>query len=134
MCLNIILHQLPESTAENSQTRKNDDISEASKIFIKVLSIPSNVTNAIRLGQKGAKPNLLKITLDSERSKVLILKNCTKLRDTDSPEYLKSVYITPDLTPKEKDTNKALRSKLNELNKDRKDFRIRNGKIVRRET
>ena len=64
--LNIILHQLPESTAENSQTRKNDDISEASKIFNKVLSIPSNFTNAIRLGQKGAKPRLLRITLDLE--------------------------------------------------------------------
>ena len=64
--LNIILHQLPESTAENSQTMKNNDISEASKIFNKVLSIPSNVTNAIRLGQKGAKPRLPKITLDSE--------------------------------------------------------------------
>ena len=126
--LNIILHQLPESIAENSQTRKNDDISEASKIFNKVLSIPSNVTNAIRLGQKSAKPRLLKITLDSERSKALILKNCTKLRGTDTPEYLKSVFITPDLTPKERDTNKALRSKLNELNKDGKVFRIKTGR------
>ena len=101
---------------------KNDDISEPSKIFNKVLSISSNVTNAIWLGQKGAKPRLLKITLDSERSKALILKNCTKLRGADTPEYLKSVYITPDLTPKERDTNKALRSKLNELNKDGKVF------------
>ena len=78
--LNIIIHQLPESTAENSQTKKNDDMLEASKIFKEVLSIPSKVTNAIRLGQKNAKPRLLKITLDSERSKALILKivqSCT---------------------------------------------------------
>ena len=33
--LNILLHQLPESTAENSQTRKNNDISEASKYLIR---------------------------------------------------------------------------------------------------
>ena len=103
-------------------------MSKASKIFSKVLSIPSNVTNAIQLGQKGAKPRLLKITLDSERLKVLILKNCTKLRGEDMPEYLKSVYITPDLTPKERDTNKALRSKLNELNKEGKVFQIKTGR------
>ena len=132
--LNVILHQLPESTAENSQTRKNDDMLAASKIFNEVLSISSKVTNAIRLGQKGAKPRLLKITLDSERSKALILKNCTKLRSSDIPEYLKSVYITPDLTPNERENNKALRSKLNELNKDGRIYRIKNGKIVRRET
>ena len=64
----------------------------------------------------------------------LLCKRISKLRGTDTPEYLKSVFITPDLTPKERDTNKALRSKLSELNKDGKVFRIKNGKIVRRET
>ena len=67
-------------------------------------------------------------------SSCMLYCKATKLRGEDTPEYLKSVFITPDLTPKERDTNKALRSKLNELNKDGKVFRIKNGKIVRRET
>ena len=37
----------------------------------------------------------------------------------DTPDHLKAVYITQDLTPKERDHNRAL---LNELNKDGKVF------------
>ena len=51
----------------------------------------------------------------------------------DFPEDINNIYITPDLTPKEQEHNKALRSKLSEMNKDGNRYRIKNGQIVQRE-
>ena len=90
------------------------------------------MTNAVRLGKKGDKSRLLKITVDSELSKASILRNCTKLRGSDVPKSLEKVFVTPDLTAKEREHNKSLRNQLAELNKDGRNYRIKNGKIVRK--
>ena len=45
---------------------------------------------------------------------------------------MQHIFITPDLTPKEQQTNKKLREELSELNRDSKTFYIKNGKIVQR--
>jgi len=45
----------------------------------KYIGTPMTITNAIRLGSKGAKPRLLKISVSSKHEKGLILKNCVKL-------------------------------------------------------
>ena len=42
------------------------------------------------------------------------------------------MYITPDLTPREQQHNKALRAQLAEMNKDGKKYWIKNGRIVQR--
>ena len=46
---------------------------------------------------------------------------------------VQKIYITPDLTLKEQQENKALRSQLYEMNKPNKLYKIKNGKIVQRE-
>jgi len=114
--LNLIVHQLAESTQEEPQSRKAEDIETTSKLIQKYLGVTSTVTNAIRLGSKGAKPRLLKISVSSKREKSIILKNCTKLRNKEYPNDIQKIYITPDLTPKEQKENKALRNRLSELN------------------
>ena len=43
-----------------------------------------------------------------------------------------SIFITPDLTPKEQAENKLLRNKLNEMNKGGKYYSIKNRQIVQR--
>ena len=48
-------------------------------------------------------------------------------------DYLRNLYITPDLTPAEREQNKALRSKLKEMNQQGNRYRIKNGQIVLRE-
>ena len=45
---------------------------------------------------------------------------------------IRKVYITPDLTPREQQHNKALRACLAEMNKDGKKYLIKNGRIVQR--
>jgi len=69
------------------------------------------------LGKRSDKPHLLKVSVDSLKSKALILQNCTKLRGQDVPECFSKVFITPDLTLKEREHNKNLRNGLADLNK-----------------
>ena len=80
----------------------------------------------------GAKPRLLKISLGTELEKAIILHNCTKLRDPKLSPVLHKVFITPDLTPKERESNKNLRAQLKEMNKGSRQFQIKNGQIVER--
>ena len=54
------------------------------------------------------------------------------IRSISDPEYLSSVFITPDLTKKERDENKALRNKLKEMNNGENKYQIKNGRIVPR--
>ena len=132
--LNLIVHNFSESKADDGPSRKQEDISAVSSVFKKHLGISATITNAFRLGKKGTKPRLLKITVASDMEKGQILRNCTKLRSANNPEEVKKVFITPDLTPKEQAINKSLRTELKNLNKDGKVYQIKNGKIVRRKT
>lgn len=130
--LNLIVHNLPESTLDEGQQRKSDDICKTTDIFKEVLQVNSKVTNAVRIGKKGDKMRLLKITVETEKDKANILRNAIKLRSDSLPEYRRKIFITPDMTPRERDENKALRAKLSELNKSGNIYKIKNGKIVQR--
>ena len=82
--------------------------------------------------QNADKPRLMKVTVDTLESKAFILRNCTKLRSADQSSYYSNIYITPDLTPTEREANRQLRAKLDVLNKDGKQYKIKNGRIVPR--
>jgi len=84
------------------------------------------------LGKRGNKPSLLKVSVDSLKSKVSIHRNCTKLRGKDVTESLSKVFITPDMTPKERKCNKSLRNQLGDLDKNGRNYRIKNGQTVQR--
>jgi len=45
--------------------------------------------------------------VDSEQSKASVLRNCIKLRGSGIPQSLANVFITPDMTPKEREHNKC---------------------------
>ena len=100
------------------------------------LGAKATVTKALSLGKKAdkntEKPRLMKVTVDTLESKAFILRNCTKLRSADPSSYYNNIYITPDLTPTEREANRQLRAKLSVLNKDGKHYKIKSGKIVPR--
>ena len=123
--LNLIVHQLIEPTETDTQKRKECDVKETSNVIRKYLGVSASITNAVRLGNKGAKPRLLKISVSSRQEKASILKNCTKLRNKENPSNIQKIYITPDLTPKEQQANKALRSQLEEMNTPNKLYKIK---------
>ena len=73
--LNIFLHNVPESNAENIDTRKQHDVDTAKAIVNQHLGIPASLLQAVRLSEK---PRLLRITVGSGEEKAEILRNCTK--------------------------------------------------------
>ena len=106
--LNLIMHHVPESTADVGLTRKQDDIKQVSSILEKYIGITLNVQKAFRLGNKGDTPRLLKFMIPTDHDKAFILRNSFKLRDDGNPDVIKKIFITPDLTPKEQEESKKL--------------------------
>ena len=136
--LNLIIHNVEESADANSSVRKNHDINLIDSALRQYLGISTKIEKAIRLGKRTdnlstTKPRLLKITISFVQDKAKILRSCTKLSNRENPVEIQKLFITPDLTPCEQEANKALRTELKELNKEQNLYRIKNGKIVRRE-
>ena len=127
------MHNMVESNDPIAANRKKHDIDSATDILQRYVGITATIKNAFRIGKKLTdKSRLLKITLSSEDEKVKILRSCTKLRDKNYPEEVRKIFITPDQTPQEQKRNKELRTRLATLNATSNDYRIKNGKIVRR--
>ena len=128
--LNLIVHNMTESSSDQPQSRKEQDIASIRDILHSQLEVQPRISNAIRLGKRGGpKPSLLKVTVESEEEKAAILRNVKRLRLSSTPDHLKRMFITPDLTLREREVNKALRSELAERNKSAKQF---NGQIVQK--
>ena len=70
--LNLIIHNLDEAASDDAQTRKDQDTQKVSEIF-KHLGTKASVNNAVRLGKKGDKKRLLKVTVSSDKEKAAIL-------------------------------------------------------------
>ena len=69
--------------------------------------------HAVRVWKKADtsdKARLLKITVETETEKASILCNVFKLQNKELSEDLRKIFITPDITPKEKEEHKVLRA------------------------
>ena len=92
--LNLIVHNVLESSADNGSKRKSHDIST---VTAKFLGVKVKITNANRIGQKKdnqPRPRLIEISVESEHEKAVILDSCTKLCAKNNPEDIQKVYIT----------------------------------------
>ena len=91
------------------------------------------IQSIVRLGKKiEGKSRLTKVTLDSVKSKRELLNNAKKLRNS---EKWGRVYITPDLSPHEREENKKLREELRKRrNEGESGLVIRRGKIIQQES
>ena len=87
----------------------------------------------MRLGKKtedsSTKPRLLRVTLENVEVKKQILMKAKHLRDSVDGN-LSKVFISPDLTPKEREANRKLREELKARRDQGENVVIRNGKIV----
>ena len=63
------------------------------------------------------------------------MRNCTKLRNENNQNKIRKVFITPDITPKEREKDKALQAELSKRNtaSGNSRYMIKNGRIVQRE-
>ena len=87
------------------------------------------IESTIRLGKREEqKTRLLRVTVESVKVKRDILQRAKKLRES---EKWKKVFITPDLSPKERMRNKELREELKRRTDEGEDLVIRRGKITK---
>jgi len=57
--LNVIIHNLEESSVPDRPSRKQDDIKKCMSCLQTHLQVSVTITNAFRLGKKSTKPHLL---------------------------------------------------------------------------
>jgi len=125
--LNVIVHNVPESTATELSVRITYDTKSVADI---AKSIDAGPVEIIRLGRKlEGRSRLMKVTLGNLNQKRKILSNAKKLRESAS---FQKVYITPDLSLNERHDNKHLRDELQRKKNGEKDIIIRRGKIVKK--
>ena len=132
--MNLIVHNYPEPTSSEAQARKKEDIENISTLLNQFVNVPATITDASRLGKRSEGPRLTKITVSTIEEKSSILRNRRNLRNKSHPSHVQKVFITPDLTPSQQRKNKQLRVELAELNKSGNRYRIKNGKIILRES
>ena len=131
--LNIIMENVPEVSSEDENNRKEGDIKVVAEIFSKDLELqgitPLSIT---RLGRLKEKVRPIRICLDSENSKQLVLSAAKKLRNSPE-ESAKRIYIDPDLTQTERKRNFELRQELRKRrNEGEENIVIYAGKIVKK--
>jgi len=100
--LNLIVHDLMEPSSEDGATCKKEDIKQVNDLLLKHVEVSPTITNAIRLGKRGDRPRLLRVTVSSEYEKGTVLRNTFKLH---REQETKNIF---DMTPQEQVKNYAL--------------------------
>lgn len=129
--LNLIFHKVPESTHSDPSSRREQDVkfilTVANELGINQLEI----TNIIHLGQPSETgTRLLKVAVSNFQSKRQLLSKAKNLRQAKS-DQLRKVFITPDLSPQEREYQKNLRAELHRRRTaGEQNLVIRRGQIV----
>lgn len=118
---NIILHNIPESQADDPNERKKYDVEMFEKVASTLVGNQCSVEfdKIIRLGKKTEKlgddrmidkprPRLLLVKMKDPESVNLLIRRRTQLRNEGFP----NVYLTRDLTPEERSLQKKLKEEL----------------------
>jgi len=135
---NVIIYGLKEPTATETEDRRQEDCVLAEELLHKLSCDDVSVSHIARLGApptgSDSKIRPVKLELASADARNKVLRNSKNLRRETHPSW-KSVFLHPDLTPREREARKHLVQEL----KDRKaagevNLIIVNNKIVARRT
>ena len=128
---NVMIFGLQESTGSTLSVCKDDDLKAIKLLSSEIGVVDLNIRQCIRLGRRGERPRPLKVTLDSQKRNDL-LRQAPRIRRISDHSGFRSVFIKPDLTPKEQ----AMEKKLREERKIRRSagelVMIRNGELTNR--
>ena len=128
----ILLHNIPESEHSDSKRRRDYDEASFQNIAYALLSDDAGVEveRAYRLGKKregpDAKPRLMMVELKRKDIVDQLIKRRTGLREMGFP----NIYLTRNLSPDEREKEKALREELR--TKGKESYCIFRGKVVHR--
>ena len=127
---NLVVHNLAESSGESYAEIVEQDVKKFVEMIKDALSLHVRVVRAFRVGKKSqTKPRLLIVCTDNAEVKTDVLKMAPQLRQ--NAEY-SNIYITPDLTWREREEGRKLREELARRREaGEENLVIRRGKIIR---
>ena len=120
--LNLVIKGLSEN---------GNDVTKINELFKHELATEIDPANlqCKRIGRQDRLPRPLLVTLPNMTAKRQILSNASNLRNYRTADQNK-VFISPDLTPKQREANKALRDQLKEMRNLGQSVKIYKGQIV----
>ena len=126
---NVVVHNLAESSGESYAEIVEQDVKKFVEMIKEGLSLNVRVVKAFRVGKKSqTKPRLLIVCTENVEVKTDVLKLAPQLRQ--SAEY-SNIYITPDLTWREREEGRRLREELARRREaGETNLVIRRGKII----
>ena len=140
---NVVNYSAEESMKIDGKQRKAEDLALSHPVFSDVLHIKElQVESVIRLGRRaagsedaaqtaGAKPRPMLVKLSRAETKFEILKQAKQLRNA-RDETMRKIIIAPDLTKKEREVDRKLRSELKERsNKGEMGWYCKKGQLMR---
>ena len=126
---NLVVHNLAESVGESYAEIVEQDVKKFVDIIKDALSLHVRVVRAFRVGKKSqTKPRLLIVCTDNVEVKTDVLKMAPQLRQN---ALYSNIYITPDLTWREREEGRKLRDELARRREaGEENLIIRRGKII----
>ena len=108
---NVIIHNIPESKKLEAKERREEDLQEVGSLLEEGLELKDfQVQSIVRLGKRMEdKHRLIKVTVESVKTKREILSKTKKLKND---VKWSRTFVTPDLTPTERNRSKLLREEL----------------------
>lgn len=130
---NLILYGVEEGKDANEEKNNENDLSQTKQLFKHVNPdiTPDNIVKIQRIGFKKAdKTRPVKVVMKSEESKLSILKNARRLKES---ETFSKVGISYDKTKKQQEEYRKLKDEVDEKNKpfDKKVYVIFRNKVTK---
>lgn len=129
---NLVFHNIPESDSLSREQQVLKDTQTVDDLVNKEFNLQNiKIKRVTRLGSSPTRPRLLLVELEDISVRRSILRQAVKLRKSCT---WSNIYISPDLTPKERQKNRLLRDELKiRRNAGEKNLYIKRGRIVSRE-
>lgn len=130
--LNLVIFNLKESTATDSEDRKKDD-QEIVRHLLSSIDTPVPFSKCVRLGKPDDTPRPVRITAASVKDQHAILKAAVRLREMDE---FQNVFVNRDQTPREQKNWRKLQEERKKKMKEseeageNKTWVIRRGKVI----
>lgn len=129
---NLMLYNMPEINNPNPEIRRAKDIENITRLANDIGIAEVEIKAAIRIGNRWenqGKTRPLKLVMENNHHRKILLDNA-KYIGTKSVEY-KNAVITRDMTPKQREEWKLLRSELKTRRDAGEIVTIRQGKVVK---
>jgi len=126
---NLIISGLPEASSGSLDERKTHDLKELNSLAAELGMTNLSIKDTQRVGPTNKRPRLLRIKLTDWKVKVELLRRAKVLRN--SVRY-RSCYISPDLTPLQRQNQKELQEQAKKMREEGHDVIISKGKVILR--